>query len=301
MRPGTRPSALGLALAVGCCLLAAVASAQDYAEAGPCASTGMVLRLHHARGSVHEDCGLRARATGRLCLCALAVRANLDAHASMLGTQSASRPPAPNHAYRHACPNTPTHKHKLAAVTTLLVHLPKQFDCRCQCSVNLVLTVPSAGGACPFAAPFPTVLFTSGFQVWAHACGAARCACTAAPVADSPPPPAPRLLAACRCAVRLARGTLPLLPPPLTNPLSRPTPHPPPLNPRRPRQQTTGSTRPAWRHGALRSCSTTSSSSALTSTRCATRTRQRCVACARCVWCCGRARATRWRQRNCPP
>lgn len=43
------------------------------------------------------------------------------------------------------------------------VQLPKDYICKCQCAVKLIITYPAE--ACTVAGPYPMVMFTSGFQV----------------------------------------------------------------------------------------------------------------------------------------
>lgn len=43
------------------------------------------------------------------------------------------------------------------------VQLPKDYICKCQCAVKLIITYPTE--ACTVAGPYPMVIFSSGFQV----------------------------------------------------------------------------------------------------------------------------------------
>jgi hypothetical protein len=43
------------------------------------------------------------------------------------------------------------------------VQLPKDYICKCQCAVKLIITYPAE--ACTLAGPYPMVIFSSGFQV----------------------------------------------------------------------------------------------------------------------------------------
>jgi hypothetical protein len=54
----------------------------------------------------------------------------------------------------------------IPAVTYVKVKLPPYYICKCQCAVRLVVTTPADG--CAYSAPYPTVIFTSGFQVCAR-------------------------------------------------------------------------------------------------------------------------------------
>jgi hypothetical protein len=51
----------------------------------------------------------------------------------------------------------------LFLVATMEVKLPKDYICRCQCGVKLVVTYPTE--TCSYQGPYPMVMFTSGFQV----------------------------------------------------------------------------------------------------------------------------------------
>lgn len=53
---------------------------------------------------------------------------------------------------------------RAGAVTELEVQLPTDYRCTCQCGVKLIVRVPGGPG-CPYPAPYPLVLFASGFQV----------------------------------------------------------------------------------------------------------------------------------------
>lgn len=47
-------------------------------------------------------------------------------------------------------------------VANMEVQLPKDYICKCQCAVKLIITYPAE--ACTLAGPYPMVIFSSGFQ-----------------------------------------------------------------------------------------------------------------------------------------
>jgi hypothetical protein len=67
-------------------------------------------------------------------------------------------PSPPTHPSTHSCTFL-----TLTPVAVMDVQLPKDYVCKCQCAVRLKITLPAAG--CSYEGPYPTVIFSSGFQV----------------------------------------------------------------------------------------------------------------------------------------